>query len=169
MSFPISVKSHLERSKITSKKHPQTEEDKTTTLQNFLQKLERDKLNLYIVKGSKVLYSSCKMGMIPLLEAASKLSFEELAGSTVVDKIIGKAAALIISYYKAEGVFAKTISEKAVCVLKKNGVRYNAERIVKEIRKRDSLEICPFEKLVLDINDPKEGYEMILHNTRYVP
>ncbi len=106
------------------------------------------------------------MGMLPLLEAISELGLKELAGSTVVDKIIGKAAALLISYFKAEEAFAGTISEGAIRVLRKNGVRYQAERTVKNILSKDGRGVCPFEESVSNVEDPEEGYKVIVRNTR---
>jgi len=130
-------------------------------LNAYMNKLNRERLNLLIIKNNKRLYASKKGGMDPLLEAINLLGLQTLVGTTVIDKIVGKAAALLISYFKASDVYTKLLSRSAIEVLEKHGIRYKSERVVENIRKKDDTDICPFEKLVLEIEDPKEGYEKL--------
>lgn len=130
-------------------------------LNAYINKLNREGLNLLIIKDDKRLYASKKDGMAPLLEAINLLGLQTLAGTTVIDKIVGKAAALLISYFKAKDVYTKLLSRSAIEVLEKHGIRYTSEKVVENIRKRDDTDICPFEKMVLEIEDPKEGYEKL--------
>jgi len=89
------------------------------------------------------------------------LGLPTLVGTTVIDKIVGKAAALLICYFKAKEVYTKLLSKSAIEVLEKHGIGYKSEIVVENIRKRDGTDICPFEKIVLEIEDPKEGYEKL--------
>lgn len=130
-------------------------------LKVYINKLSREGLNLLIIKNNKRLYASKKGGMAPILEAINLLGLQTLVGTTVIDKIVGKAAALLISFFKAKDVYTRLLSRSAIEVLEKHGIRYSSERVVENIRKRDDTDICPFEKMVLEIEDPKEGYEKL--------
>lgn len=130
-------------------------------LKVYINKLSREGLNLLIIKNKKRLYASKKDGMTPLLEAINLLGLPTLVGTTVIDKIVGKAAALLICYFKAKEVYTKLLSKSAIEVLEKHGIGYKSEIVVENIRKRDGTDICPFEKIVLEIEDPEEGYEKL--------
>lgn len=130
-------------------------------LKAFINRLNREGLNLLIIKDDKRLYESKKGGMAPILEAINLLGLQTLAGTTVIDKIVGKAAALLISYFKAKVVYTRLLSRSAIEVLEKHGIRYTSEMVVENIRKKDDTDICPFEKMVLEIEDPREGYEKL--------
>ena len=130
-------------------------------LKAFINRLNREGLSLLIIKDDKRLYASKKGGMAPILEAINLLGLQTLAGTTVIDKIVGKAAALLISYFKAKDVYTRLLSRSAIEVLEKHGIRYTSEMVVKNIRKKDDTDICPFEKMVLEIEDPREGYEKL--------
>jgi len=130
-------------------------------LEGLISILEERGLNLLILKGGETLYSSREGGMLPLLEAIDQLGLRALADSTVVDRIVGRAAALIISYFKAKEVYTELLSLKAIEILEKHGIAYAAERLVSTIRNKDDTDICPFEKIVLTIDNPEEGYRKL--------
>jgi len=130
-------------------------------LKDNLSILNRERVNLYIFKGDASLYRSAKSGIAPLIEAVEKLGTAELSGSTVVDKVVGKAAALIISYFQARGVYTHLISRSATKVLDKNRIAFYFERLTDEIKSRNGLGICPFESAVKEIDEPKVGYEKL--------
>ena len=130
-------------------------------LKDNLSILNRERVNLYIFKGGTSLYRSAKSGIAPLIEAVEKLGTAELSGSTVVDKVVGKAAALIISYFQAREVYTHLISRSATKVLDKNRIAFYFERLTDEIKSRNGLGICPFESAVKEIDEPKVGYEKL--------
>jgi len=130
-------------------------------LREYLTTLNRWGVNLYIFKGDTSLYRSAKSGIAPLIEAVEKLGTAELSGSTVVDKVVGKAAALIISYFQAREVYTHLISRSATKVLDKNRIAFYFERLTDEIKSRNGLGICPFESAVKEIDEPKVGYEKL--------
>lgn len=126
-----------------------------------LKRLDAEGLNLVILKGGRLLYSSEKDGMAPLLEAIDRLGLRRLKNSVVADKIVGKASALLISYFKASEVYTRLLSRSAIKVLEKHGIKYAFEKAVDNIRNKEDTDICPFEKFVLEIEDPQEGYRKL--------
>ena len=130
-------------------------------LESLVGILDQQGLSLLILKGGETIYSSREGGMLPLLEAIDQLGLRALADSTVVDRLVGRASALLISYFNAKEVYTRLLSRRAIEILEKHGIAYAAERVVNIIRNKDDTDICPFEKMVLTIDDPKEGYEKI--------
>lgn len=99
--------------------------------------------------------------MKPLLEAIETLGRDRLRGTIVADKIIGRAAALLIVYMEAAEAHAALISAAAKEVLNRYGLSYYFAKEVQSIKSRDGVIICPFERLVKEISDPEEAYERI--------
>jgi hypothetical protein len=85
-------------------------------------------------------------------------SILQLQNTIIVDKIVGKAAALLISYIQAQTVFCSLLSIRGKTVLKNHGITFFHEELTPEIINRYGTDICPFEKAVLDVEDPKIGY-----------
>ena len=127
----------------------------------FLRRLDDEDLKLIIVKDGRTVFLSNKDGMFPLLEAIEKVDPSRLAGSTIIDKMVGKAAALLICFLKAEKVYTKIMSLKAVKVMENHSIVYSAEKTIPEILNKFGTDICPFEKSVSDIDDPNEAYEKL--------
>ena len=130
-------------------------------MESLISILDQQGLSLLILKGGKTIYSSREGGMLPLLEAIDQLGPRALADSTVVDRIVGRAAALLISYFKAKEVYTRLLSRRAIEILENHGIAYAAERVVNVIRNKDDTDICPFEKMVLRIDNPEEGYRKL--------
>lgn len=129
-------------------------------MNNYLKKLDEGS-NLIIIKNRKTIFSSDKNGMFPLLEAIENVGLPKLANSIVVDKMVGKAAALIFCYFKAKKVYTKIISLKGKAVLEKFNIKYFSEKIIPDILNKTETDVCPFEKTVSDVNDPVEGYKKL--------
>jgi len=130
-------------------------------LSRYIEELEKTGLSILIYRGEKVIFSSASVGMRPLLEAIVTLGREMLRGTIVADKIVGRAAALLIAYMAAAEVHAAVISATAVEVLSSHNIGYHFGQKVDSIKSRDGVIICPFERLVQEITDPEEAYNRI--------
>jgi len=124
----------------------------------YIEQMKREGLNLIILKNDKRLYQSTRAGMLPLYQAISVFGISQLKNTTIVDKIVGKAAALLISYFQANTVYCSTLSVRGKTVLENHGITFRYEELAPEIINRYGTDICPFEKAVLDVEDPKMGY-----------
>ena len=119
-----------------------------------------------LYKDGRRLYASSEDGMRPLLEAIDAVGLPELEGVRVVDKVVGKAAALLIVYIRASGVYAGLISEKGQALLRRRGISTEADTVVPEICNMTGRALCPFERLVDGTDDPSEGYQLIRERVR---
>jgi hypothetical protein len=120
-------------------------------------RLKERKLTLVIVKEGKVVFETKSQGVGGFLQAIEKLG-KELVASSVADKIVGAAAAMLCAYSEVSSVFAVTISEEGIKMLEGNSIFYQFENRVPNILNRDRTDICPFEKLAASSRNPKEAY-----------
>lgn len=130
-------------------------------MNRYLEELKKTGLSLIIYRGEEVIFSSTSIGMKPLLEAIETLGVEILRGAIVADKVVGRAAALLIVYMDAAEVHAGVVSATAVEVLRSHGLKYYFGWEVQSIKSRDGVIICPFERLVQEVSDPEEAYNRI--------
>lgn len=129
-------------------------------MSDFLAKLDCG-FTLLIIKGVEPVFSSKMEGMAPLLEAINTIELSKLHGSIVVDKMVGKAAALLICLFKAKEVHTHIMSLRAKEVLDKYAVKYSFEEAVPELLNKFGTDICPFEKAVLASDDPEDGFKRL--------
>lgn len=122
----------------------------------LIKKLDTNSLVVYT--EDKEIITSQEHGLIPLLNYIENNSFKN---TYAFDKTVGKAAAMLYVYADADYVYAKTISKPAIKVLKKHKINYEAENIINEIPNSSNTDICPFEKLVKNINNPTQAYGAI--------
>ncbi len=84
-----------------------------------------------------------------------------LRGACVADKIIGRAAAFIMVHAGAAEVYAGVISHGALSVFEEAGIPCTYTNTCIAISNRRGDGICPMEKAVSRIKDPKEAYETL--------
>ena len=100
---------------------------------------DRD-LTLVIVKEDKVIFETRSQGVGGFLQAIEKLG-KGLIASSVADKIVGAAAAMLCVYSEVSSVFAVTISEEGIRVFEDNDIIYQFENEVPNILNHDKTDI----------------------------
>ncbi len=81
-----------------------------------------------------------------------------LKGAFVADRVIGRGAALLLALGKVGEVFAQVISSPAVQVLNDAEITVDYNTLVPSIINRDGTDMCPVEKLTMNISDPEEAF-----------
>ena len=122
--------------------------------------LKGGNLTIAVVKGGRLIFSTSVPGLRAIFSALGALG-SEFSGSSVADKVVGRAAALLYAHYGARAVFGATLSEGAAAVLRDRGIVFGFDRLVPEIKGRDGIEMCPFERAVMGIKDPREAVREI--------
>ena len=125
-----------------------------------MKKLEKTNNSLMIFDDEKLIFESESNGIKPHLEAMNQLG-DRLQGTIIVDKIVGKAAALLILHSKAKEAHAIIISKSGKKALK-GKIKFEYHQEVDHIKTKEGKIFCPFEKLVQKINNPNEAYKAIL-------
>ncbi len=81
--------------------------------------------------------------------------------SFIVDRIIGKAAAMILVLGRARACYGKIMSKAALAYLQENGIEANYGTLVDQINNRAGDGICPMEQTVHDIEAPAQALEAL--------
>jgi len=130
--------------------------------------LEKEQLALAIVKEGKLIFSSRDRGIKPMYTAVNEVK-DELKGSSVADRVIGKAAAMLCEYACIKELYTKLISENAINVLEKTSIQVNYDEMTPYIKNRDKTGMCPVESLsqkVNNVDDLLEGISSFLESIK---
>lgn len=120
--------------------------------------LHKENYSIVIMNGDT--YTSTKKGIAPLMDIlADNPSF--LNGATVADKVIGRAAALLMIYGGVKEVYSDVISTHALDTFKANDILVEYGECVPYIINRTKDGMCPMENAVLDVTEPQEAYEIL--------
>jgi hypothetical protein len=112
-----------------------------------------------VVSNGEV-FTSQERGVKPLLHLLSeKKGF--LKGASVADKVIGKAAALLMALGEIKEVHTLIISEPAIKVFEKYNIACFYDKKVTRIVNRAGDGLCPMETLCLDVENPQEAFTKI--------
>ncbi len=98
----------------------------------------------------------------PGIQPVISLYEEKILENTLVaDKIIGKAAAMVLTLGKVKAVYAETMSQAAKAYLEKHQIEVGYGRCIDVINNREGNGICPIERAVMDLEDPSEALEVL--------
>ncbi|MGV8123633.1 MAG: DUF1893 domain-containing protein [Candidatus Xenobiia bacterium LiM19] len=121
--------------------------------------LKWENLSLVIVKDGEYLYRGRGMGLRELLDAI-RSNGENLKGASCADKIVGKAAALLMVYAGITHVHGEVMSNAAEELLISQGIKHTAVLKVPHIRNRAGNDMCPMEKRSITIESPEEAFRV---------
>ncbi len=95
-------------------------------------------------------YTRDQSGVAPLLH----LLGTDLAGFSVADKIVGRAAAMLYCLMGVTSVSAPVMSRGGAQMLKTHGIEAYWQQCPEAIQNRKGDGICPMEQAVKEIQDP---------------
>ena len=104
-------------------------------------------------------YVSSESGISALL-LLQRIS-RHVRGASVADKVVGKAAAMLMVYGCVAEVYAGIVSRHAMSVFERAGLTLHYDRLVPHIINRAGTGICPMEKKVLLMDDPAECFKAL--------
>lgn len=112
---------------------------------------------IVIYKNDASVHTSNDRGVAPLMKLL-KEDNTQLKDAMIADKVIGKAAALLMVYAKVKEVYTPTISTPALQVFKNNNIEIHYDKEVERIVNRKGDGLCPMETLCMYIENPEEAY-----------
>jgi hypothetical protein len=115
--------------------------------------------NLRVYQGDRLLFSSSKDRLLPLLEYIDRLAPDHRQ-VVILDKIMGNAAALLSIKAGCQEVYSPLGSQLAIETLANHGIEHHLTEIIPYIQKPDRQDMCPMERLSLD-KEPEEFYQAI--------
>ena len=102
-------------------------------------------------------YFSFETAIRPILLAMKDdISFFE--GTSVADKIIGKASAMLLTLSGVKEVYTPVLSKAGQQIFEKYGVKYEYDELAEYIINRKGDGMCPMEMTVKDIDDLNKAF-----------
>ena len=113
------------------------------------------KAECVVIRGGRF-FSERGRGVAPLLEFHDHREAGFLRGATVVDKVVGRAAAAVVVAGGVARVHGETMSEDAKTYLEGRGVAVSYTTLVPRILNEDKSDTCPLEKAIEGLDDPEQ-------------
>ena len=129
-----------------------------TNIEKAKEIFKRDNYTCVLCKD-KIIHTSKLRGISPMVEFIN--NGVNLKGFSAADKIVGKAAAMLFILAEVSEVYANVMSEQAVKVFSKYGVRYSYDTLTDVIVNQVGTDLCPMEKAVMSIDEPTHAFESI--------
>jgi zinc transport system ATP-binding protein len=116
----------------------------------------REKPSLQVILDGNIVFESFGKWLYPLFDLEDHLQEHPIDMSRVElrDKVIGKAAALLILRLGVGRVHGETISELGIGVFESAGLPYSYDQRVPRIA-------CKTEELLADVEDLEEVYQIL--------
>ncbi len=122
--------------------------------------LNKDDIVCVVSKGDQVLTSNLK-GIRPWIKWLRE-NPELLEDAVVVDKVVGKAAAMLMIVSKIKSLYTPVMSETALQYLSSQNIDFSYDRTVVYIKNNEKNGLCPMEQTVIDVDDAQQGYLLLL-------
>ena len=122
--------------------------------------ISNEDCSVVVVKYGKIWKQKKGEGIKPMLETIEEMG-EDIYESVIGDKILGKASALLCRYAKADGVYSPQGTKTAIALLIMGGIPCQIDKMIPFIQNKDGDDICPFEKMLKDVDSPEEAYKIL--------
>ena len=122
--------------------------------------LKKKKLSIHIERDGVTIFESYDPMLKPLFVCLLEKR-DELKGATVVDKIVGRAAAMLSQLGEVKEVITPLASETAANVLQTAGIELFAEKMIPYIVNRDNTGMCPMEKMANESESAEAFFEKL--------
>jgi len=118
-----------------------------------------DDVTFVLEKDGKV-HTFNKRGIAPILDLLSD-NKELLNQADVADRVIGKAAAMLLAKANIKSLYTVVISEHAIPVLEEYNIPYSYKEKVPYIINRTNTGMCPMEECSMSIASIDEAEEKL--------
>ena len=109
---------------------------------------------LLVLQDGQIVFRSDSAGIRAALQLHDRQP-QLLRGACVVDRIIGRASALVFADGGAAAVYGQVMSRAAQAELQARGIACRAGELVDGIVNRQGTGMCPMEQAVLNITQPE--------------
>ncbi|MBQ1757290.1 MAG: DUF1893 domain-containing protein [Erysipelotrichaceae bacterium] len=115
-----------------------------------------DNITCTVIQGDQTHVSDLP-GLRPLMNWLHQ-SPEIFEGSYVIDKVVGKASAMLLTYGGARKIHGKLMSRPADEFLTAHRIEHTYDVLTDYILNQDQSDMCPMEKRVKDLKEPEEAF-----------
>jgi hypothetical protein len=125
--------------------------------------LSSEDYSIVVIRDGKILTHEKGDGIKPIMKVIDELG-AEMEGKVVGDRILGKASAFLCRYSKVKGVYSPQATKTAIAILIIGGIPCQADEMIPLIKNRSGDGLCPFEKMLQNIESPEEAYKILNDN-----
>ena len=118
------------------------------------------KASAMVVKDNQVVAQASGKGIMPLLEIYDNQP-NALADGSLIDKVIGRAAAFVAIDGKVRTVYGDVMSKEALNLLQQHHIPATYGQLVPQILNQAKDGLCPMEQTVIGIQNPKEAITLL--------
>lgn len=124
------------------------------TVASALRLIREGQAACVVLRDGELVRAEAGRGVTPMIRL-----YEDgaLQGAYVVDKIVGKAAAMLMTLGGVSGCYALTVSRAALDWFSGHGIPVEYEVCAEYIVNRTGDGICPMEQTVKELTDPSEA------------
>ncbi len=141
---------------------PTRRNEESMTSENLVQATIRSgAATLCAADGEVLVYHESGRGISPLLTAIEYEHSHMHAPLDWGDKLVGRAASLLLILVKPRSVFAATMSTGAADVLRTAGIPFTYDILTPDIVNREGTGPCPMETAVSGVDDPLEALQTL--------
>ncbi|MHB8070832.1 MAG: DUF1893 domain-containing protein [Candidatus Cryosericum sp.] len=108
-----------------------------------------------------LVYCETGRGIAPLLTALERERSSAHKPLDWGDKLVGRAAGLLLVLAMPRSVFAATMSSGAAEVLHAAGIPFTYDVLIPDVLNREGTGPCPMEAAVREIDDPTEAFQTL--------
>lgn len=119
------------------------------------------KVHTFVCRNKNILITSDKKGIAPIMDILND-NPAALKGAKITDRVIGKAAALLLIKGRISSLHTDVISCHALKVLKNSDIRVFYNKKVEYIINRNGDDMCPMEKATINIDNPDKAYTVLI-------
>ena len=122
--------------------------------------ITKEDVSVVVVQYGKIWSKKKGKGIRPILEVVDELG-QDIKGAVIGDRILGKASSLLCRYSKVGGVYSPQGTKTAIALLIMGGIPCQIDQLIPQITNKSGNGLCPFEKLLRDVNEPEEAYNIL--------
>ena len=115
--------------------------------------------NTCVFCNDQIVLTDKRRGVRPLLDLLDTDTV--VAGFSVADKVVGKAAAFLYCLLGIKELYTPVISQPALDVLQNRQILVEYDLLVPAIQNRTKDGFCPMERAVWDIHEPRAAHTAI--------
>ncbi len=123
-------------------------------------KIKNEQATLIIIKNNEVVCSDSGIGVKPIMKVINE-NPDIIKNAIVIDKVIGKAAAMLLIKFGAIEVHGLLMSKTAIRMFEMHDIKYCYENLVDTIHNKTASGLCPLEDSVKNTDDLQTAFENI--------
>jgi hypothetical protein len=125
--------------------------------------LSSENYSIVVICDGKILNHKKGDGIKPFMKIIDELG-DDLEGKVIGDRILGKASAFLCRYSKVRGVYSPQATKTAIAILIIGGIPCQTDEMIPFIKNRNGDGLCPFEKMLKNVESPEEAYKILNEN-----